>query len=162
AEGPVYRYADPEAGLLDGGLFLFSYGMNPKVVLLLELRREGDAAPAWQYGLARLAATDLTVRLGERAVWEQPAAEGRTQQDPFYAHLVPAARPLNAQSLAVHGHTGQVWFAAYSPDGQTLATGGDDKRVRLHRSASALARPSFAARTTYVVCVAYSPDGKRV
>src|SRR5262249_15231950 len=49
---PLLRYADPEAGLLDGALYALAIGTNPEVLIVLEARRDGRVA-AWHYGLAR-------------------------------------------------------------------------------------------------------------
>ena len=38
---PVHRYADARSGLIDGGMFIISYGLNPEIVLLLETRAGG-------------------------------------------------------------------------------------------------------------------------
>ena len=51
---PVHRYADAKSGLIDGGMFLIAYGLNPELVLLVEARREGSSEPAWQCGFARI------------------------------------------------------------------------------------------------------------
>ena len=50
---PVHRYADAKSGLIDGGMFLIAYGLNPEVILLMEARREGPSGPEWYCGCAR-------------------------------------------------------------------------------------------------------------
>ncbi|MBX7098711.1 MAG: hypothetical protein K1X89_13465 [Myxococcaceae bacterium] len=67
----------------------------------------------------------------------------------------------------VHGHHGVVATAAISPDGVTLATGGWDKRVLLHRSGGepversfgwAVRRLRFTADGRYLVVAAWTPQ----
>jgi hypothetical protein len=66
---PAHRYVDPAPGLIDGGMFIISYGLNPEAVLLLEARREGASATAWHYGFARIAIAEIHVELGGKEVW---------------------------------------------------------------------------------------------
>jgi RNA polymerase sigma factor (sigma-70 family) len=59
------------------------------------------------------------------------------------------------------GHKGDVRCAAFSPDDEWLATGGDDKRVivwDLKRGG----KKQFAGHTATVRAVAFSKDGKRL
>ncbi len=50
---PVYRYSDPNTGLIDGSLFLFAIGTNPEVFLFVECHGKDGEPRAWQYGVAR-------------------------------------------------------------------------------------------------------------
>jgi hypothetical protein len=60
---PIDRYADPKAGIVDGGLFVFAYGVNPEAVLFLECDEKG-----WRYAVGRLAWAELTVELDGKEV----------------------------------------------------------------------------------------------
>jgi hypothetical protein len=66
---PVHRYADLESGLIDGGLFLIAYGLNPEVILLVEARREGTSGPEWHCGFARVSVMDLQVDFEGKEIW---------------------------------------------------------------------------------------------
>jgi tRNA A-37 threonylcarbamoyl transferase component Bud32 len=53
-----------------------------------------------------------------------------------------------------------VRSVAFSPDGQTLASGSDDKAVRLWRAADGTLLRTLEGHTDWVRSVAFSPDGQ--
>jgi WD40 repeat protein/serine/threonine protein kinase len=57
-------------------------------------------------------------------------------------------------------HTDSVYAVAFSPDGQTLASGSGDSTVRLWDVASGLERICLTGHKNRVLAVAFSPDGK--
>jgi hypothetical protein len=70
---PIYRYADPGAGLQDGAIFAFATnGTNPDLLILIELHGPDLARATWKYGPARMTLGQLTVRLDNRDVWSVP------------------------------------------------------------------------------------------
>jgi hypothetical protein len=88
---PVHRYSDPKAGLLDGAIFLFTYGTNPEIALQIETRREGkdESKSSWTYGLARIAGAELHVELDRDEVWKQPRVPRPSPRDPYGIVIIP-------------------------------------------------------------------------
>src|SRR5262249_41897425 len=58
------------------------------------------------------------------------------------------------------GHTGDVYFAAYSPNGSTLATAGKDGTIRLWDAVTGKEQTTLTKHTDEVNWVSFSPDGK--
>ena len=57
------------------------------------------------------------------------------------------------------GHTFTVWSVAFSPDGLTLASGSQDKTIRLWNVATGELIATLTGHTGPVKSVAFSPDG---
>jgi WD40 repeat protein len=63
----------------------------------------------------------------------------------------------------LEGHTGTVNAAAFTPDGRTLATAGDDATVRVWTALGAATRSqALRGHDNRVWSVAFSPDGSRL
>jgi hypothetical protein len=77
---PIYRYSDPNAGLVDGAIFGFaSNGTNPDLLLLIELHGQEPSESSWRYGLARMTTAELSVRFDQKEVWSAPFVRGPGQ-----------------------------------------------------------------------------------
>jgi WD40 repeat protein len=64
------------------------------------------------------------------------------------------------ERAALVGHTDNVLSLAFSPDGQTLASGGMDRTVKLWDVKTGKQRATLRGHTGWVVCLAFCPDGK--
>jgi WD40 repeat protein len=54
----------------------------------------------------------------------------------------------------------EAWAVAFAPDGRTLATCGDDEKIKLWDVASKQPRATVNGHTSLVSCVAFHPGGK--
>jgi WD40 repeat protein len=52
-----------------------------------------------------------------------------------------------------------IWSVAFGPDGQTLATGGDDEKIVLTRSSDPADKVILGGHTEAVDAISFSPDG---
>ena len=58
------------------------------------------------------------------------------------------------------GHTGSVNSAAYSPEGNTIASGSDDTTIRLWDAVTGEHIRTLKGHTGTVLSVSFSPDGR--
>jgi WD40 repeat protein len=82
--------------------------------------------------------------------------------DPAVRELDNAVKNINDAFLILRGHVAQVRSVAYSPDGKYIASGSDDKTVKIWDATTGTILRSLRGHSHSVTSVFFSPDGKFV
>ncbi|MEY9862660.1 serine/threonine protein kinase [Catenulispora sp. GAS73] len=153
--------------------------LRPLILALTE--KDPDSRPTVEQAQAMLTEA-LVVRgqhsgasTGPRAAFQpkpepmpelKPEPEPEPKPDP---ESVRESKPVqkqptwrNAGTIILTGHTKAVRSLAFSPDGRTLASGGNDGTIRVWNVATGTLRGALAAHTGGVVELAFSPDGATI
>jgi WD40 repeat protein len=116
-------------------------------------------------------ATSQTAQQSARALSTTPQAPAA---QPQAAIVVAAAQPDEAQAqqeqaagqppdrLFNSGHTSAVTAVAFSPDRQRIATGADDRTIRIWDVATATEQRVLTGHTDRIEALAFRPDGLRL
>jgi WD40 repeat protein len=102
---------------------------------------------------------DQTLKL-----WDSVTGATRTTLQvatpPFFIPLLRDYIVSGQEKVSIKGHSRPGFSLAYSPDGQTLFTGGHDGTVTLWEAVKRPERAELKGHTDLVRGVAFSPDGK--
>ncbi|KAL4732843.1 WD40-repeat-containing domain protein [Aspergillus similis] len=80
-----------------------------------------------------------------------------------WIHALPQVeKSWGANRQTLEGHSAYVNAVAFSPDGQTVASGSDNKTIKLWNAATGEQRQTLKGHSAYVNAVAFSPDGQTV
>lgn len=90
---PIYRYESPQAGVIDGALFVFVQGTDPEVFLLVEAREEGGKRE-WQYAASRMNSLGMDLKHRGREIWKMdllPSSDIYSHRKPYtsFMHKMP-------------------------------------------------------------------------
>lgn len=91
---PVMRYSSPRNGVIDGAVFLFSYGVNPEIAMIVEAT--SDSEEPWRVWFGRISAAALTVKFDGRTVWTAAPMRAWIPTRSYYSQFGPDPDPADA------------------------------------------------------------------
>lgn len=97
---PIYRYASPEAGIIDAGVFVFAVGTDPEAILLLECRTDQQPGKTWYYALVRMNRDGLKVQLDDELVWSAKyltTAQMGSRENAYRSAPVPPSNRIDQE-----------------------------------------------------------------
>ncbi|NCS22947.1 MAG: protein kinase, partial [Microcystis aeruginosa G11-06] len=74
--------------------------------------------------------------------------------------LISDLSSLRFLEKTLTGHSDRVWSVVYSPDGRYLASGSDDKTIKIWEVATGKELRTLTGHSDWVESVVYSPDGR--
>ena len=94
---PVHEYQDAERNVLSGSVFLFNYGSNPELALIIEATTDG-----WQCAFGRLGWASASVTFDGKDFYEQPKMSNSSGDPRYLMRQVEAKRTTRtANALSV-------------------------------------------------------------
>ena len=87
---PVYRYADPDAEITDGAIFILATGTNPDAACIVECHDYGAGQARWQYAFASLCAAEWSAQLNEQVVWTKSRTSRQRTPTPYTIVQIPS------------------------------------------------------------------------
>ena len=84
-------------------------------------------------------------------------------EEPEWITLKPVVEEgWNSCLQTLEGHSSSVMSVAFSPDGQTIVSGSEDKTVKVWEAATGSLQRTLEGHLSYVTSVAFSPDGQTI
>ena len=89
-----------------------------------------------------------------------PTVAGTILPVPQVLRVVPVHAPTWRCVHTLLGHSNAVTSVAFSPDGQTLASGSEDKTIEVWKLDVGKRWYTLTGHSDWVTCIAFSPDGR--
>jgi hypothetical protein len=99
---PLYKYQDPDSGILAGAVFGLFDGRDAEIILMIEARQNGDQRQ-WAYAAVPFSEGELSMRYDGKEIWSATARGYSDSTQAFYsprpAQHDPALEDFKFESL---------------------------------------------------------------